>query len=58
MQRPTCSTFGGPRLDVVYVTSASIDLAPDELKRQPQAGGGFAFEPGASLGLPEAHFAG
>jgi sugar lactone lactonase YvrE len=57
VQRPTCPMFGGPRLDVVYVTSASIGLAPDELRRQPQAGGVFAFEPGIP-GLPEAHFAG
>jgi sugar lactone lactonase YvrE len=49
--------FGGPRLDVLYVTSASIQLTPDELSRQPQAGGIFAFEPGVK-GLPEAHFAG
>jgi sugar lactone lactonase YvrE len=28
VQRPACPTFGEPRLDVVYVTSASIDLAP------------------------------
>ena len=49
--------FGGPGLDVMFVTSASIQLTPDELRRQPQAGGIFAFEPGVK-GLPEAHFTG
>jgi sugar lactone lactonase YvrE len=57
VQKPTCPMFGGPRLDVLYVTSASIQLTPDELSRQPRAGGIFAFEPGVK-GPPEAHFAG
>jgi len=57
VEKPTCPMFGGSELDVVYVTSASIQLTPDELKRQPQAGGIFAFEPGVR-GLPEAYFAG
>ena len=57
VQKPTCPMFGGPELDVIYVTSASIQLSPDELRRQPQAGGIFAFEPGVK-GLPEAYFAG
>jgi sugar lactone lactonase YvrE len=57
VQKPTCPMFGGPGLDVLYVTSASIQLTPDELKRQPQAGGIFAFEPGVK-GLPESYFTG
>ena len=57
VQKPTCPMFGGPGLDILYVTSASIQLSPDELKRQPQAGGIFAFEPGVK-GLPEAYFNG
>ena len=57
VQRPTCPMFGGPDLDVVYVTSASIQLTADELRQQPQAGGIFAFEPGVK-GLAEARFQG
>jgi sugar lactone lactonase YvrE len=57
VQKPTCPMFGGPSLDVIYVTSASIQLTPDELKQQPQAGSIFAFEPGVK-GLPEAPFSG
>jgi len=57
VQKPTCPMFGGPGLDVVYVTSASYQLTPDELRQQPQAGGIFAFEPGVK-GLPESRFGG
>ncbi len=57
VQKPTCPMFGGSNLDILYVTSASIQLTPDELKQQPQAGSIFAFEPGVK-GLPEAHFTG
>ena len=57
VQKPTCPAFGGHRLDILYVTSASIQLTSDELKQQPQAGSIFAFEPGVK-GLPEAHFTG
>ena len=57
VQKPTCPMFGGPGLDVLYVTSASIQLTPEELGRQPLAGGIFAFEPGVK-GLRESYFAG
>lgn len=55
VQRPTCPAFGGPQLDVLYVTSASIQLSPGELTKQPQAGGIFAFEPGVK-GVAEQRF--
>jgi sugar lactone lactonase YvrE len=50
VQKPTCPMFGGPNLDILYFTSASIQLTPDELKQQPQAGSIFAFEPGVRGG--------
>jgi len=50
--RPTCPSFGGPNLDIVYVTSASVGKDP-----QPLSGGIFAFEPGVK-GLPEPYFKG
>ncbi len=57
VQKPTCPMFGGPGLDILYVTSASIQLTPAELEEQPQAGGIFAFDP-CVKGLPEAQFTG
>jgi sugar lactone lactonase YvrE len=54
---PTMIAFGGPNLDVMYVTSASRGLPPDKLAQQPNAGGIFALEPGVR-GLPEPRFAG
>ncbi len=46
VQRPTSCVFGGRDLDRLYVTSASIDLDPDALKMQPNAGGLFMLIPG------------
>lgn len=52
VKQPTCPAFGGPNLDICYVTSAAIGGDP-----QPLSGGIFAFEPGVK-GLPEAYFKG
>jgi len=57
VQRPTCPAFGGPDLDVLYVTSASIGLPPEALAAQPCAGGLLALDPGVQ-GVPEARFLG
>lgn len=56
VQNPTCCCFGGDALDVLYITSATQRLTPEELARQPLAGSVFAVRPGAQ-GLPEARFA-
>lgn len=57
VQRPTSVAFGGPALDRLFITSAARDLAPDDLARQPQAGGLFVTEPGV-CGIAELPFAG
>jgi xylono-1,5-lactonase len=56
-QRPTSVAFGGPDFGQLFVTSASRDLTPDELRSQPQAGGLFMTRPGVQ-GLAEPLFAG
>ncbi len=43
---PTMCAFGGEDLDVLYVTSAREKLSPEQVSREPQAGGIFAFRPG------------
>lgn len=53
---PTSCAFGGPRLDVLFVTSAAVGLKAGQRARQPLAGGVFAFEPGVR-GLPVPAFA-
>lgn len=55
--RATCPAFGGPGLDVLYVTTATIGLSPAALAAQPWAGGLLALEPGVR-GLPEVRFPG
>lgn len=52
VQRPTSCMFGGPNLDVLYITSASIDLTAAEKQGQPQAGDLFYIQTDVK-GLPE-----
>jgi sugar lactone lactonase YvrE len=54
---PTCPAFGGPELDVLYVTTATHRLSPEQLDAQPAAGALFAARPGVR-GLPATPFAG
>jgi sugar lactone lactonase YvrE len=53
----TSCAFGGPNLDVLYITSASTELSPEELAQQPAAGGLFSCRPGVK-GLPSFSFRG
>lgn len=54
---PTCCEFGGPDLDVLYVTTATLRRPPEDLRDQPLAGGLFALDVGVK-GLPLVPFAG
>jgi sugar lactone lactonase YvrE len=55
--RPTSCVFGGPGLDRLYVTSASIGLDEAALAMQPNAGGLFMLSPGVG-GLADVPFEG
>lgn len=55
VQRPTCCAFGGPDLDVLYVTTTSQNMTPAELEAQPLAGALLALDAG-TRGLPEPRF--
>lgn len=57
VQRPTSCAFGGPGLDRLFITSASRNLAPEDLSAQPAAGGLFMTAPGIR-GVAETPFAG
>jgi D-xylonolactonase len=57
VQRPTSCAFGGPDLDRLFVTSASIGLDEKGLSMQPNAGGLFMLEPGVQ-GVEDVPFAG
>lgn len=56
-RRVTSAIFGGPGLDVLYVTTARYGFSEAELAEQPGAGGIFAVETG-TRGLPDGAFAG
>jgi len=53
----TSCAFGGPDLDVLYITSARTGLADDALAEQPLAGGLFSVRVDAA-GIPPARFGG
>ncbi len=55
--RPCGCTFGGDKLDVLFITTAREPLAPEEVEEAPLSGCVFAVRPGV-VGLPEPSFAG
>lgn len=55
VESPTMCAFGGPKRDILYVTSAGQNLT--DPARQPQAGGVFMLTVGVR-GLPEPRYAG
>ena len=55
--QPSCPAFGGPELDVLYVSSAAIGMTPADFARAPDGGGLFALDVGVR-GLPVNRFAG
>jgi sugar lactone lactonase YvrE len=57
VRKVTACWFGGDDLSDLYITCASIDETPEQLKEQPNAGALFRCRPGA-VGLPAVGFAG
>jgi L-arabinonolactonase len=57
LPQPTSCIFGGPDLNVLYVTTSRQNLTPEQLDRYPLSGSVFAVRPGLS-GVPEPLFAG
>lgn len=55
VSQPTMCAFGGPDLGTLYVTSAREKLGPDQLAREPQAGGLFRLDAGVA-GTPRRCF--
>ena len=47
----TCPAFGGPDMDQLFITTASIGLSAEERAQQPLAGATFVCRPGVK-GLP------
>jgi L-arabinonolactonase len=58
VHNPTCPMFGGDNLDIIYVTSARVELSDAELAKKPLAGNVFAIAGSGASGLPEPRFAG
>jgi sugar lactone lactonase YvrE len=58
VSHPTMCNFGGPDLDVLYVTSGTVFLNEAERARQPLAGSVFALHGLGVRGVPEPLFGG
>ncbi|MGL4289159.1 MAG: SMP-30/gluconolactonase/LRE family protein [Phreatobacter sp.] len=58
VKHPTMCTFGGPKLDILYVTSAAAMVPEAERAAAPHAGALFAVHDLGVTGLPEPHFGG
>jgi sugar lactone lactonase YvrE len=56
-RRVTSCIFGGPDLDVLYITTVRYGLGAGDLAEQPLAGGIFALDAGVK-GIPDGQFAG
>jgi sugar lactone lactonase YvrE len=56
--RPTSCCFGGPNLDTLFVTSASVRLNEEALAAAPLSGSLFSIRIPGVRGLPETTFAG
>lgn len=52
VERVTSVAWGGPNLDVLYVTSMRTGLTPDQLKTQPNAGALFSIKGLGAKGWP------
>jgi sugar lactone lactonase YvrE len=57
VSRGTSVMFGGPNLDILYVTTMRLMLSEEQLAEEPLAGSLLALRPGVK-GLPETPFAG
>ncbi len=53
--QPSCVCFGGPNLDLLFVTTAREGLNEATLAGEPNAGDVFVYRPGAQ-GLPESEY--
>jgi L-arabinonolactonase len=54
--QPSCPAFGGRNLDVLYVSSAAIEMTPADFAKAPDGGGLFTLDVGVR-GLPVNRFA-
>jgi len=53
--QPSCIAFGGPNLDLLFVTTAREGLKEEALKREISAGDVYVYDIGV-VGLPEGRF--
>jgi L-arabinonolactonase len=57
VMKPTCVAFGGPDLDILFITTSRLGSSDDLLEKELHSGGLFALRPGVK-GLIDPPFAG
>jgi len=57
VMKPTCVAFGGPDLDILFITTSRLGSSDDLLEKEPHSGCLFAVRPGVK-GLIDPAFAG
>jgi len=57
VMKPTCVAFGGPDLDILFITTSRLGSSDDLLEKEPHSGCLFAVRPGVK-GLIDPPFAG
>ena len=53
---PLMCSFGGPDIDILFVTTGRVLATPDELAAQPLNGSLFAVHGTGSIGIPEGEY--
>jgi L-arabinonolactonase len=53
---PLMCSFGGPNMDILFVTTGRALATPEELMAQPLSGSVFAIHDTGSIGIPEGAF--
>lgn len=55
ISQPTCMCFAGPKLDLLFISTARAGLSKAQLEEQPEAGNVFVFQTGFK-GLEESRY--
>jgi sugar lactone lactonase YvrE len=54
--QPSCAAFGGEAMDLLFVTSARVELTPKQLAQQPMAGDLLVYQIDGKQGLPSPRY--
>ncbi|MCL1037227.1 SMP-30/gluconolactonase/LRE family protein [Shewanella submarina] len=56
VSQPSCVSFGGPDMNLLFVTTASTDLSAEQISRQPEAGNLLVYQISGVTGTPASKY--